>query len=116
MSELPTFTFDTVACLVAAMTESGMVLGNRHYDHMAKLDGKRTASSFEHQFRKIKARAKELGGGNGDAKATATASPTTKAATPRKKSAGAQKAVEGSDTPAKDKKRGKWCYRFVDSR
>lgn len=65
-----TFTFDTVACLVAALLESGQTLGTRHFEAMAKLDGERSASSFEHQFRPVKVRAKQLSGQPGTAKAT----------------------------------------------
>ena len=42
------------------MLETGTVLGEKHYAMMSAIDGKRTKSGFEHQFRKVKARAKEL--------------------------------------------------------
>jgi hypothetical protein len=58
--ENQTFTFDEVACMIAAMNTAGVVLGAKHYGLMAKLDGHRTTSSFEHKFRAVKARGKEL--------------------------------------------------------
>ena len=73
-SQAVTFTLDTVAALVAALYQTGRNLGMKDYELMAKLDGNHTASSFDHQFRKVKARAKELAGEpitpqkNGDAK------------------------------------------------
>lgn len=59
-AEAQTFTFDEVACMIAAMNSAGVVLGAKHYALMAKLDGSRTTSSFEHKFRSVKARGKEL--------------------------------------------------------
>ena len=59
-AEAQTFTFDEVACMIAAMNTAGVVLGAKHYALMAKLDGSRTTSSFEHKFRAVKARGKEL--------------------------------------------------------
>lgn len=46
--------------MIAAMNAGGVVLGVKHYGLMAKLDGERTISSFEHKFRAVKARGKEL--------------------------------------------------------
>jgi hypothetical protein len=46
--------------MIAAMNTAGVVLGAKHYALMAKLDGSRTTSSFEHKFRAVKARGKEL--------------------------------------------------------
>ena len=60
MAANETFSFDTVAVLVANLSKKGMTLGMKDYAQMAKLDGKRTASSFDHGFRKVKARAREL--------------------------------------------------------
>ena len=59
-AEAQTFTFDEVACMVAAMNTAGVVLGAKHYGMMARLDSSRTPSSFEHKFRAVKARGKEL--------------------------------------------------------
>lgn len=47
--------------MIAAMNAGGVTLGAKHYGLMAKLDGERTASGFEHKFRAVKARGKELG-------------------------------------------------------
>lgn len=58
--EAQIFSFDEVACMIAAMNTAGVVLGAKHYSLMAKLDGARTTSSFEHKFRAVKARGKEL--------------------------------------------------------
>ena len=77
--------FETVAVLVLAMMETNTILSMKHYDIMASVDGERTASSFDHQFRKIKARAKELQGQikNGDiATPTKNAKTGSKSATP----------------------------------
>ena len=60
MASNETFSFDTVAVLVANLSKKGVTLGMKDYTQMAKLDGKRTASSFDHGFRKVKARAREL--------------------------------------------------------
>ncbi len=84
MSTDTTFSFETVAVLVAALERGGVKLGMSHYTLMASLAGNRTASSFDHGFRKVKARARELaeqeGGGGG------TPGPTpTKAKTPGRK-------------------------------
>jgi hypothetical protein len=59
-AEAQTFTFQEVACMIAAMNAGGVSLGNRHYSLMAKLDGERTACGFEHKFRAVKSRGKEL--------------------------------------------------------
>ena len=54
------FSFDVVACLLAALGESNVTVGNQHYKIMAKIDDSRTFSGYEHLFRPIKARAKEI--------------------------------------------------------
>ena len=59
-AEAQTFSFQEVACMIAAMNVGGVTLGSKHYGLMAKLDGERTTSSFEHKFRAVKARGKEL--------------------------------------------------------
>jgi hypothetical protein len=56
-----TFDFETMAVVLYAMAESGVTLGTKHYEMMSAMDGKRGAHGFQHQFRKVKARAKELG-------------------------------------------------------
>ncbi|EME48591.1 hypothetical protein DOTSEDRAFT_19115 [Dothistroma septosporum NZE10] len=89
------FNFETMAVVLYCVLESGVVLGEKHYQMMAAVDGNRSASAFQHQFRKVKARAKELqeqGGGGGG----------VTAGTPLKKTKSA------ASTPAsKGKKRGK---------
>lgn len=85
-----TFSAETVACLLAVMEKAGVSVGLKHYELMAKLDGNRTKSSFEHQFRKVKARGKELQGELSDV------------ATPTK----AGKAKNTTTTPSTGKKRG----------
>jgi hypothetical protein len=54
------FDFETMAVVLCAMAESGVTLGTKHYEMMSALDGKRGKDGFQHQFRKVKARAKEL--------------------------------------------------------
>jgi hypothetical protein len=56
----PTFDFNTVTAIVYCMLQSGIVLGEKHYQVMAKLDGQRTAFAYQHEFRTVKRRAKEL--------------------------------------------------------
>ena len=54
------FSFDVVACLLAALAESQVTIGAQHYKVMAKIDDSRTPSAYEHLFRPVKARAKEI--------------------------------------------------------
>ncbi|KAI7247541.1 hypothetical protein KC343_g6552 [Hortaea werneckii] len=54
------FSFETVATIVAALQSQGKTLGNREYEMMAGLDGTRSASNFEHSFRAVKKRAQEI--------------------------------------------------------
>lgn len=65
-----TFSFDTVAVLVAVIKDKGGSLGMKDYERMASLDGSRGASGFDHLFRKVKSRANELLEANGAAPAT----------------------------------------------
>lgn len=52
------FSADVVAaCLMASGVTS---LSNKHYELMSALDGTRTASSFQHTFRAVLAKSKEL--------------------------------------------------------
>lgn len=53
------FEFETVAALCSYALGHGP-LGVGLYDTMSALDGKRTANSFQHQFRAVLKRAKEL--------------------------------------------------------
>lgn len=80
-AEATTFTFQEVACMIAAMNAGGVTLGAKHYNLMAKLDGERTASGFEHKFRAVKARGKELAGDLNDETATPKAPKSAKKAT-----------------------------------
>lgn len=52
-----TFSEDTVALILAV---SGASLGMKEYEMMAKLGGGRTAGGYQHHFRSVKARAREL--------------------------------------------------------
>lgn len=75
------FTFETMACVLAVMEQKGATLGNKAYDLMASLDVKRSASSFQHQFREVKKRGKELVADLGDDNATPKAPKSAKKAT-----------------------------------
>lgn len=79
--EVQTFSFDTVAVLVAMLMKQGGSVGMAQYERMSSLDGKRTASSFDHQFRKVKNRAKEINAKyeGGDAPSPVTPSGKAKA-------------------------------------
>lgn len=55
-----TFSFEIISCLLAALSESGAVVGSKHYSLMAQIDGTRTQSGYEHMFRAVKARAREI--------------------------------------------------------
>lgn len=55
-----TFSFETVAVLVAVVKEKGGTLGMKEYNLMSSLDASRSASGFDHLFRKVKSRATEL--------------------------------------------------------
>jgi len=59
-AEGQTFTYETMACVLAVMEANGATLGNKAYELMSKLDGERSASAFQHQFRAVKNRGKEL--------------------------------------------------------
>ncbi|KAK5738303.1 hypothetical protein LTR17_006022 [Elasticomyces elasticus] len=78
-----TFSFETVAVLIALMDKAGVKLGPVNYQLMASLDGQRTASSFDHGFREVKRRAKEIAVQAGGASNGGTPAPT-----PRKKADG----------------------------
>lgn len=59
-AEAQTFSFETMACVLAVMDGKGATLGTKAYELMATLDGNRSASAFQHQFRAVKHRGKEL--------------------------------------------------------
>ncbi|KAH9828030.1 hypothetical protein Tdes44962_MAKER02580 [Teratosphaeria destructans] len=92
------FSFDTVAVLVAVLNQKGVSIGMKEFKMMSALDGERGASSFDHQFRAVKKRANELKAQLGDG---AQASPAK--ATPRK---GGKKAAGGEEETPASKKRG----------
>lgn len=77
-SEAQVFTFETMACVLAVMDAKGATLGNKAYDLMAKVDGKRSASAFQHQFRAVKGRSKELVAELGDEGSTPKTPKSTK--------------------------------------
>lgn len=101
-----TFTFETVAVLVAVIKDKGGNLGMKDYELMASLDSSRSASGFDHLFRKVKNRANELL----EAKNGGVAPVTT----PKKKGGAASK----NGTPATGegtggKKRGEFLSKLV---
>jgi len=53
------FSFETVAVLCCIILKNGTI-GGAQYDVMSALDGKRTASAFQHEFRAVLKRAREL--------------------------------------------------------
>lgn len=56
-----TFDFETMAVVLYAMLEASVTLGDRHYQMMSDaVDGARGKDGFNHQFRRVKARAREL--------------------------------------------------------
>lgn len=89
------FTFETMACVLAVMDAKGATLGNKAYELMATLDGDRSASAFQHQFRAVKKRGQEL--------VAALNEDTPKPKTPKS----AKKAPTSTG-----KKRGSKCYTF----
>ncbi|KAK4957109.1 hypothetical protein LTR10_005067 [Elasticomyces elasticus] len=94
--------FEAVAVLVAAIEKDGFKLGMKHFQLMAELDGTRTKSSFEHEFRTIKARAREINGmaGNGTPAPTSVKKPTAKGktgASDKKRKGGKKDASEDDD-------------------
>lgn len=56
-SSAKTFSAEVVASIIAA---SGVVIGNKQYAIMAQLDPSKTASGWDHAFRSVKQRAKEI--------------------------------------------------------
>jgi hypothetical protein len=51
------FSFEVIAALIAA---SGVTVGTKHFELMAKVDSSRTVSGYEHLFRAAKKRASEI--------------------------------------------------------
>jgi len=69
-AEAQIFSFETMACVLAVMDAKGATLGTKAYELMATLDGNRSASAFQHQFRAVKHRGKELASELGNESAT----------------------------------------------
>ncbi|KAF4552321.1 Hypothetical protein D9617_10g073020 [Elsinoe fawcettii] len=132
----PDFSFETVAVLCASILASGGSIGGKSYDMMSALDGKRTANSFQHQFRNVLKRARELKeqmdseegikGVEAKPRATTKAPRTPKAPkTPKAKSSGGKtgrdsgKTTEDDEDAAdaggeRDSKRTKHDFDFPD--
>lgn len=95
------FDFETMAVVVCCLLENGVTLGMKQYQLMATLSGNRTASSFDHQFRKVKSRAREL---QQEFKASQAASTDDAPTTPQ---------TNGNSTPGKSGgKRGEFILRL----
>jgi hypothetical protein len=71
-AEAQSFSFETMACVLAVMDAKGATLGTKAYELMATLDGNRSSSAFQHQFRAVKHRGKELASQLGSDTATPT--------------------------------------------
>ncbi|KAI4915541.1 hypothetical protein J4E90_003986 [Alternaria incomplexa] len=108
---------DCVSVLLMAIGST--TISKAQYEMMSALDGTRTASSFEHQFRTITAKAKELKARaeQGEtfqpvapAKKGGQTTPTTAKATPKKRkdmSSGSEDATPSKKKTATPKSRGK---------
>lgn len=55
-----TFSFDDVAYLVAKLDANNIGLGMKDYQIMAELNGTRSDNGYQHLFRTVKARGKDL--------------------------------------------------------
>lgn len=55
-----TFSFEVVSCLLAILANSKVTLGDAHFALMEKYEGSTTKSGYQHRFRAVKARAKEI--------------------------------------------------------
>lgn len=95
-----TFSFDTVAVLVATIIENGGNLGAKEFKRMSALDGNRGEHGFNHMFRKVKARAKEI---TDQAKADGDLTPVKKTKGAGTGGSAAKKTSEGTG----GKKRGR---------
>lgn len=92
-----TFSFEIVSCLLASLLSSGTIIGNTHFALMEKIDGSTTKSGYEHRFRAVKARAKEIND-------QVAKGGVAVAATPSKPKGGSAKTA----TPSGSKKRSKF--------
>ncbi|PSK55730.1 hypothetical protein B9Z65_4608 [Elsinoe australis] len=77
------FSFETVAALCCAILMHGGNIGKQTYDMMSALDGKRTANGFQHQFRAVLKRAKELQKMEGDDLKSVAAKPRANRESPK---------------------------------
>lgn len=84
------FTFNEVSYIMAVLDSKGLTLGNKHFDVMAVLDGNRSASSFQHKFRGVKVRGKELSSEFADGAGTPSAQKSSKKSTPASKKRGSK--------------------------
>ena len=102
------FSFETVAVLCCIILKNGTI-GGAQYDMMSALDGKRTASAFQHEFRAVLKRAKELKDSMDKEGLPAPVAPL-----PKVKSAGAGGAKKTSKTSGK--KRGEHDWQCLSCR
>lgn len=100
-----TFSFETVAVLVAVLKDKGATLGMKDYELMASLDGTRSASGFDHLFRKVKGRANELLEAKG--KGGAVSTPT------KKGNGGSKNGTPATSETKSGKKRGKPTFKLI---
>jgi hypothetical protein len=94
------FNVDVVAAVLMASGTTSLSM--KQYEMMSALDGSRTASSFQHAFRAVLAKAKELKARVEDGETFEPVAPTPKRgtaspATPKKRKNGS----DGDTTPAK---------------
>ncbi|KAI4708950.1 uncharacterized protein J4E92_006518 [Alternaria infectoria] len=116
---------DCVSVLLMAIGST--TISKAQYEMMSALDGTRTASSFEHQFRTITAKAKELKARaeQGEtfqpvapAKKGGQTTPATSKATPKKRkdmSSGSEDATPSKKKTATPKSRGKKAQTVEDT-
>ena len=110
-----TFTAETVAVLVATLLQSGTTLSTKQYTEMARLDGKRTASSFDHAFRPVKQRAKALLAQSANVGAAATTTPTpTLTPNPKAKASGSAKSKASDGCGKRSKSSTSHTPRMLD--
>ncbi|KAF2724925.1 hypothetical protein K431DRAFT_281398 [Polychaeton citri CBS 116435] len=55
-----TFSFECVAVIIAALTQKGGRANSKVFEVMNKVEGLKTLSGYEHQFRAVKQRAQEI--------------------------------------------------------
>jgi len=97
--EQKTFSFETVAVLCAAIMSNGGTIGSAYYDLMSACDGKRTACSFQHEFRAVLKRAREIKDNMGGPGTIQPVAPVPKGSRARKTAPNAGKKRGRSLTP-----------------